>query len=305
MTRFQPEKIDYPGLFLVSDQAALRAQRRYFQLLFLQLTLFTLTSLLGAIAGVLSDDAQAGVFFAIAMIMALGLLVLWALRSQRYEKVWFDCRAIAESTKTASWRYMMRAPPFQVAESASGADSRFVSELSLIKRARAGALVDLIDQSPDTSLISPSMRRIRETSLEQRHLVYVENRLGEERLWYESKASNNRDSGFRWFVLTGCLQALGLIFAILKASWMALPVNLSSFLMTVAASFTAWTLANKNEELANSYAVVAQELRELEAALVLITDESQFQALIEDAEEAISREHTLWYIRRNLAAMPR
>ena len=45
--------------------------------------------------------------------------------------------------------------------------------------------------------------------------------------------------------------------------------------------------------------------RELEAALVLITDESQFQALIEDAEEAISREHTLWYIRRNLAAMPR
>ena len=37
-------------------------------------------------------------------------------------------------------------------------------------------------------------------------------------------------------------------------------VNLSSFLMHVAASFTAWTLANKNEELANSYAVVAQEL---------------------------------------------
>ena len=33
--------------------------------------------------------------------------------SRRDDKVWFDCRAIAESTKTATWRYMMKTTPFE------------------------------------------------------------------------------------------------------------------------------------------------------------------------------------------------
>jgi hypothetical protein len=306
VARSRTELIVYPGLFRVSDDAALRAQRRYFHFLCLQLALFSLTSLLGALAGVpgllLSDRAKHGVFLAIAVILALAMLVLWTLRLRRYEKVWFDCRAIAESTKTATWRYMMRASPFHVTESQNEVDGRFVSELNEIKQARAGASVDLIDQSPDVSYISDTMRQTRGMSVEERYFVYLEDRLRDERAWYESKASKNRASGFRWFVLTACLQAIGLIFAILKAGWLDLPVNFSSFLMTVAASFTAWTQANKNEELANSYSLAAQELRELEAMPKQISDESQFRAFVENAEEAISREHTMWYIRRNPGA---
>src|SRR5206468_3501261 len=101
-------------------------------------------------------------------------------------------------------------------------DRRFASELSEIKRARAGAPVDLIDQSRVAIHISDTMRQTRRMSLEERYFVYLEDRLRNERAWYESKASKNQVSGFRWFVLTACLQALGLIFAILKASWLTL-----------------------------------------------------------------------------------
>jgi hypothetical protein len=197
---------------------------------------------------------------------------------------------------------MMQVSPFHFPECQEEADSRFDSELSQIKRSRAATSSYLIERLRGTGNISEAMRRTRQMSLRQRRDLYLEDRLRGQRTWYESNATENRSSSSRWFIVVTSLQAAALTFAVLKAAWLPLPVNFASLMMTMAASFTAWTQANKHEELANSYSLAAQELREMESLAKPSSDESEFQVFVENAEEAMSREHTMWYVRRNLAA---
>jgi hypothetical protein len=56
----------------------------------------------------------AGAFAAVAAIVLLGSIVAKYVSKQRSDdKEWFDGRAVAESVKTLTWRYMMRLKPFE------------------------------------------------------------------------------------------------------------------------------------------------------------------------------------------------
>ena len=52
------------------------------------------------------------VYIACAIVVALGFCLTLMARVRRDDRVWFDCRAIAESSKTATWRFMTKATPF-------------------------------------------------------------------------------------------------------------------------------------------------------------------------------------------------
>jgi hypothetical protein len=102
-----------------------------------------------------------------------------------------------------------------------------------------------------------------------------------------------------WFWTTLGLQVAALTFAILKADGIA-PFSPAGVIMTVAAGATAWNQAKRHEELSASYSLAAHELADLKTLLTSCADESGFVLLIEDIEEAISREHTMWRARRNV-----
>ena len=56
-------------------------------------------------------DKWVYVFQLLVLIAALGCSVyLWGVRPDRY---WYAGRAVAESVKTITWRYVSRAEPFQ------------------------------------------------------------------------------------------------------------------------------------------------------------------------------------------------
>jgi hypothetical protein len=54
----------------------------------------------------------------------------------------------------------------------------------------------------------------------------------------------------------------------------------------------------KYQETAQSYSVTSQELGFIEALARTVSTEEQFSLFVENAEFAISREHTLWIARR-------
>ena len=60
------------------------------------------------------------------------------------------------------------------------------------------------------------------------------------------------------------------------------------------ASGAAWLATKQHSNLAASYAIAADELREIAAQAVGEGSESAWAAYVADAEEAISREHTMW-----------
>ena len=61
----------------------------------------------------------------------------------------------------------------------------------------------------------------------------------------------------------------------------------------------------RHSELAQTYALAAQDLGELEAIAMDIAEEEEFLALVEQVEDTISREHTMWCARRDIVLKPR
>ncbi len=290
------ESSDYPALFSASDAASLKAQRTFVRLLAGQLFIFVAASGLGLLTSVFDQESGRVLTAMTAILLTIGILLIWLLRAWRPEKVWFDCRAVAESVKTVSWRYMMHVTPFR--SEAAFVDKRFIEHLRAIRKDRPGVERHLAGLAASAAEITDFMRDARKRALPERRDLYVNKRLLDQKTWYESKAAENRKAGQNWLLAIIVIQAAALSVAILRVALTGLALSPVPFLMTLASSFLAWTQAKRHEELTEPYALAAQELRELEVLTVDVTDEQTFEKFVIDAEEAISREHTMWRARR-------
>lgn len=293
----------YPGLFHSADAASLSAQRTYLLLHRVYLGSLVAGSGIAALSALVSGVTNTWLNSALAVLLAVGLLVLWVTRARQDERVWFDCRAMAESAKTASWRFMMGAPPFQSDDSI---DERFVLELREIRQARHGSekyLAGRID--PEAASITEFMRGTRSRPFESRRAFYLDQRLREQKCWYSRKANLYARPAGRWFWTTVALQAGAVAMAIAQASGVGPGFNAVPFLTTCGAAVAAWSQMKRYDQLMQSYSLAAQELGELEAIASGLSDEASFPELVEQVEGAISREHTLWCARREVRLTPR
>ena len=291
----------YPGLYQSADTASLTAQKTYLLLQRVYLGSLILGCTIGAFTALVTNVITVWLYSAIAIVLGLGLLILWVTRSRNDDKVWFDCRAIAESAKTATWRFMMGAPPFSEDDSI---EERFVVELREIREARPHSNKDIAGKiNPNTSAITKFMREMRKRSLGERMAFYIDYRLRDQKKWYSKKANMNAQSGRDWFWVTAGLQALAFTIAIIEAVSGGFQISIVPILTTCAAAVAAWNQMKRHNELAQTYALAAQELGELESIAISLTDKGKFLQLVEQVEEAISREHTMWCARRDVHLM--
>ncbi|MGH7216732.1 MAG: DUF4231 domain-containing protein [Nitrospiraceae bacterium] len=291
---------DYPALFCASDKASLRAQAAYFRILWAQLFSLILAGITAKLASAVGPSSYRVLANATAAILAVGLLLMWVLRAKRYEKVWFDCRAVAESVKTATWRYMMQAPPYDRDEDEAHVDTGFLKDLGDIRGARPGVDAHLAGLVSGATQISDCMRRTRVLPLDERKKIYLRDRLVDQKTWYDGKARANRSSASAWFWTVAGLQVVALCLAIVQSDALLMSIDPVPIIMAVAAALVAWTQAKRHDELTQSYSLAAQELSSLEALAPHASDPKSLQAFVTQAEEAISREHTLWMARRNI-----
>lgn len=289
---------DYPTLFRVSDAASLRSQNIYLRLQQIHLGSLVIGSFVGALVPLTGSYSQ-WLLGAAAIILVLGLITLWVSRAQRYDANWFDCRAVAESVKTTAWRFMMRTPPF---EADASVDAKFVSQLKEIREARPGIARYLAQQLDAAgSEITSFMRETRSRPFDTRRSFYLQQRVRDQRSWYSNKAKACAGSSTLWFWMTAGLQVIAAILAIIQAVAGGLGFNVVPIVTTCAAAVAAWNQMKRHDELAQSYTLAAQELGELETLVGGATNEGDFPQLVEQVEEAISREHTMWCARRDVA----
>jgi hypothetical protein len=233
-------------------------------------------------------------FTVVLLIVTLALQTLPRLK--QYDKIWFDARAVAESVKSASWRFMMGAEPYASGLAEGDAEVRFSEDLSRIRSARPGLEGLLAGLYAEKSEFPEAMERIRGLSFRDRKERYIQHRLLDQRKWYENKAKQNRDAANLWFWIVWATQGLAVVTAIVQLGrWQDL--NAVPVFMTLIASFLAWTQAKRFEELVHAYGLAAQELRALEGHISHVS-EGAFGEYVNQVEEAISREHTMWYVRR-------
>lgn len=284
---------DLPALFRAADRTADEAQAR-----FLLLTRLRLAGLLVAAAGGAVGIRIWGIPVAawvalLAFTAALASELMLALT--RPERAWYEGRAAAESTKTLAWRYMVRGEPFH-ANPADTTDADFVADLSNLLEDLND--IDLAVIASDDSQITPVMRAARALSFEDRRDHYLRERVQAQRRWYVEKSSQNQRDARVWTIVGVVAEFTGVV----AAAFMAFDytdLDLLGLLAAIAATAAAWSQAKQHRSLATAYAVTALELASV-ASAAAITKDADWARFVDEAEEAISREHTLWRASRGV-----
>jgi hypothetical protein len=279
---------DLPALFRAANDAALGGQRRFL----LATRVMLVAGLLAALSTVLSNQVTgvaAALFFGIGAVVAVWTYVV------RPERLWYEARAIAESVKTLSWQYAVGGGRFPRGVGETGLDEGFLSALRELVETVEFAL--LPKGGPN---ITEMMRAIRAADLDTRKARYRDERIEEQRSWYEKRAGWNAWRSELWRVAMIGLQLAGVGVAIVAAlETNAVVIGLLGFLATAAAAALAWHQTRDHETLAEAYSIAALELSLVKERVSVPQSEAEWAEFVREAEQAISREHTLWRARRS------
>lgn len=283
---------DYPALFLDADNASNQYQSRYLLLVRMEyLALF--------VAAVCSMSFFSGVVFNLiySAIFVVGLIVLITRALSKPEQSWYRCRALAESVKTLTWRYMMHAAPFQGSDAQARIELR--NQLHLIFNVNLETARQITDDWSGNDQITATMETVRTYALADRWAYYLKHRVEEQRNWYRQKSRDNRKAGANWvYVGAACYVIAGamVLSRIALPNWEYWPIEP---LIVLAASIVGWMQIKKFNELAAAYTVTAHEIGLIQPLRDEVLSDAEFSEFVNDSEKAFSREHTLWLARQS------
>ena len=289
---------DFPALYQSANQQSCNAQRSFLLWFKLRLSGFVVAALGGAIGWSVGHLQVGGAIAFLAFAVALAAELVLAIG--RSDRIWYEGRAAAESVRTLSWRYMVHGEPFET--DVENVDEKFLAEISdvlhdlneLPVQARSGHDIQ----------IAAKMRQIRALPFAERRMLYLRERIADQQGWYAGKAAWNQRRANGWIVASIALEFLGLIGGGLKAGgW--INVDLLGIFATAAAGATAWLQAKQYQNLAMTYGLTSQELAAVATGIEALADETMWGQVVDAAEEAISREHTLWRATRGIRVPPR
>lgn len=288
---------DLPALFGAADYTSISAQRQFMGATRLRLVLLVAAAAAGAAR--VQWEINWFAFAGAALLLAAAILELYILRD-RPDRRWYEGRAAAESAKTLGWRYAVAGAPFALdAMPQRQTDRLLIDRLEEI-------LTDLGDLSFDprhstAQQITPAMRELRAGPLDQRKAAYESQRIQHQIDWYANNSARHERQARRltWAVLA--FEILGAVGGLLLALRPGLPVaNVLGVAATAAAAVGAWLQAKQHHTVARAYAVAAQELSSIRSLIRWQETEQDWSRFVDDAETAISREHTLWRANRGM-----
>jgi len=291
-------KADLPAAYQSADHAASDSRRNYLRLVWADLALILLGSIVTSWA-IEAQNSRATLAIVGAVALGLGSLLTLTIRVSDFDKVWFGARAIAESIKTLAWRYMTGADPYSSSLTSQGVDERFCAEVARIlqERRHLGASPTGSEALADQN--TATIRMIREQGTETRKGIYLRDRIRNQQAWYALRGQANKNSATRWLVAIAICQALAVVAAILLVRWPEFNLNLASILSSLAAVLLAWLQVRRHQELAHAYGLASHELGLVLAREKYVQTEGELSDFVGDAENAISREHTMWLARRD------
>lgn len=281
---------DLPGFWRDADAASKSGQRWTLRYERLRLG----GSILAALGAVFS--LRAGHLDLAALVILLGFMVALiaelAAWAQRPAERWYDGRALAESAKTLAWRYAVGADPFPAALEQSAAQDLLRERLAKI----AGEASERITITTTESLVTPGMLALREAPFEERREAYVKGRTEDQQRWYATKAEGNRKRATGWRIALVSAEVVALVLASLRVfgGW---DVDLAGLMAALIAAGAAWVAVKQFSPLWAAYSMAAMELA-IQADKLKTIPESDWPLVAADAEEAISREHTMWLASR-------
>ncbi len=279
-----------PPVFSRADSASLEGQRETLKSVSWALVLGLVAAVSGLFGWRISRfhvDLVAGI--GLAAFLAAIALTTYSSGDKAQER-WYRSRARAESVKTLAWRFAVGAVPFEL--SSSEADTGYRERMKqLLADPSLGSTSEEVGDP-----VTPAMAALRSRSSDERIGAYLRHRLEDQITWYRRRSATNDTKARRWYRLTiganvvGALGALGRLIGVYN-------VDVLGIAAAAAGSATAWSQLCQHRNLATSYSIARRELEEVKQRLERPMTEAEWASSAAAAEEAISREHTLWLAR--------
>jgi hypothetical protein len=284
--------IEFPAIFEVADSISVQGQLQTKRRIRAQLAALILAAACGAVS--LKIGTTLDWTGLVAVLAFLFVLVVQIARSTRQsEQSWYDGRVVAESVKSLAWKYAMGGKPFPIGDGkADSVDRLLIERLHEIVRQMVG-LHFVPPLRAEDRPVSPSMRALREQPLEIRKAAYLKGRVLDQQGWYASKATWNqrRITGFRIVLIA--LAIIGCLSGIARAVGLS-PLDLLGLVATLMATIFTLVRLGQHETLARSYIIASMELTTIGQNLEFVRSEDEWSTFVAEAEQAISREHSLW-----------
>jgi len=294
MNKKRLEESTFPALYQAANKASLDAQSNYYFALLSYLILLVVA----AFVAFYWPNAQYGALSSAALfLVTLGILI-W-LKVQKPEDTWYNGRAVAESIKTRTWRWVMKAEPYENNSPDEQIQKQFISDLKAILEQNK-SLSNSLEWNPSLGeTISDEMKAIRKLSLQVRLDIYKKERIDDQSIWYSKKSQFNKRKAKQWFVVSIVLHSAAVFMLLysIKEPATSLPIEV---IATAASAVLTWLQAKKHNELKSSYSLAAHEIVLIKSESTSISTDSQLSDFVVNSEAAFSREHTQWTARKNV-----
>lgn len=278
---------DFPSFFHSADELSKAQQKKFYIHFAGHLILLALATTLSFItpATILSSMVQ-------AIIIAFVFYCSYILYSQRPDQQWYGARALAESLKTISWRYMTKAEPFHIDD----CNEVFESKVKEMIQQNTEIKKNMLPKA--TPIISAEMKKFRNSEFLTRKDRYKLERIQDQFNWYTNKAKFNIKRSEIFFIILLSINAITLVLAITRIWNLDATFWITDFFIASACGILSWIQAKKYSELAASYNQTAHDISFSLNTIDRIKEED-FSKFIGDTENAFSREHTQWLARKD------
>lgn len=288
---------DYPNYFQASDKLSIDSQKYYLNIIRADLLSMIVAALL-AIYSFQTTEYKLGVHILTGISLLLGLILTIILKSKKYEDIWYQGRALAESCKTITWRFSMCSEYFESNISPEEVKERFITRIKEIANEFSNLSGSLNAKILNKEIITDKMLELRNLSVKEKKEYYIEQRIENQKKWYAEKAEWNKNKSNFWFSLIIVSQAVALISIVFLIKNPDNNWNLVGLLTTIASSAISWLQIKQHQELKQAYTTATEELNFIKELSYKVTNDEQLSEFILDSENAISREHTLWIAQR-------
>jgi len=284
---------DFPNYFQAADTASIKAQKNYLNLNLLNLVLMVLAAAL-TIYNFQSIQPKLWIYIVSALLLFLSMGITILLKFKKYEDIWYQARALAESCKTLTWRYVTCSELFEYKIPIENSKEIFVKRIRKIVNEFNDLTSKLDSKILNRPIVTDRMKEIRQLSTSERKQIYIEQRINDQKDWYSSKAEFNKKKYNLWFWIIVASQFLSIVAVIYLIKWPSSNWNLVGLFTTISASALSWLQLKKHQELKEAYTMATQELNFIVELSEKVKNDEGLSKFVLDSENAISREHTLW-----------
>jgi hypothetical protein len=279
--------LDYPALFQVADSASINSQKKFFLYLRAYLTFLVIA----AFVSYQWPESQLGAIISASNFLVT-IFLLIAMRVEKPDVRWYSCRALAESVKTITWRWMMHANPYQEKDE----EQRINQDLKELLVQNSN-LASVFPSVAEAKTITNEMTRIRNMDFEERKEFYIEKRIKDQQQWYLKKSHSHKKSGTLWFIVSIILHAIAIILLLIRIKdyHCQFPIEV---IATASSALLTWIQAKKYNELTAVYSLTAHEISFIVSEAVEVNTDEELSNYVVNSENAFSREHTQWYSKK-------